>query len=168
MLSMAFKRIERVGYLKKISGLLFWKLFKFLTRQNIPRSQTTARLMKKNYVRSLLRYQERELFIGAIWWHVGFKQLPIFVTKKSTSPTTYALTKKLIVFIDSITSFSNAPLYFDAPHTHSHSKCRWHRNQTDLVRPSFSQQLSVVDAYRGEPWMIKSLRGPQRTNEIHH
>ena len=97
---------------EKISGLLFWKLFEFLTRQNIPRSQTTARLMKNNYVRSLLRYQERELFIGAIWWHVGFKQLPIFVTKKSTSPTTYTLTKKLIVFIESITSFSNAPLYF--------------------------------------------------------
>ena len=71
-----------------------------------------ARLCRKNYNDAFLQYNEKEYFIGGIWYLAGFHQKSIVVQKGSHSPSTYKLSKKIAYFINSITSFSNKPLYF--------------------------------------------------------
>ena len=44
-------------------------------------------------------------------WHItGFDQLPQIVKNHSTSETTYTFRKKMSLLVNSVTSFSNAPL----------------------------------------------------------
>ena len=44
-------------------------------------------------------------------WHItGFAQLPQSVKKHSTSQTTYTFRSKMSLLVNSVTSFSNAPL----------------------------------------------------------
>jgi putative glycosyltransferase len=66
--------------------------------------------MTRRYVDALLLHTEREIFIAGLWYITGFVQQPVLVKKHSTSQTTYTLRKKLAQFINSVTSFSNAPL----------------------------------------------------------
>ena len=102
---------KRKGKLfEKLSGLIFWKIFNFFSNVKVPSNQTTARLMTRDYVRALLLHQEREIFISGLWQLTGFDQLPLSVNKLSISKSSYSLRKKLSLFVNGITSFSNSPL----------------------------------------------------------
>ena len=102
---------KRKGKLfERWSGHGFYYLFKKLTGLALPENMVTARLMTSDYVDALLCHQEREVFIVGLWHITGFNQSPQKITKKHTSKTTYTFRKKMNLFIDSITSFSNAPL----------------------------------------------------------
>jgi putative glycosyltransferase len=92
------------------SGQLFWRFFRYVTGIQIPDNIVTARLMTRRYVNALLSHLERELFIAGLWYITGFEQRPQMINKHSTSTTTYTLRKKLSIFVESVTSFSNAPL----------------------------------------------------------
>jgi putative glycosyltransferase len=97
---------------ERLSGNIFYFLFRKMTGIAQPNSIVTARLMKKKYVTSLVSHGERELNIGGLWVITGFKQSPMPVQKHSTSPTTYSFSKKLDHAINAITSFSSKPLTF--------------------------------------------------------
>jgi putative glycosyltransferase len=102
---------ERKGKLfEKISGIIFWKVFNFFSKFKVPANHTTARLMVKDYVDALILHEEREVFISGLWELTGFKQHPIKVNKLNASKSSYTLRKKLSLFINAITSFSNLPL----------------------------------------------------------
>ena len=98
------------GLFERVSGHFFYRLFRFLTGVNQPDNIVTARLMSRRYVEALLLYRERELSIGGVLTLTGFTQIPFSVNKHSSSPSTYSLSRKLQVFIISITSFSSKPL----------------------------------------------------------
>lgn len=98
------------GWFEQISGELFYKVFNFFTGFETVKNQVTARIMTKSYVTELIRHQERELFLGGIFFITGFKQKSLIVTKHSTSETTYSLAKKMALFESAVTSFSNKPL----------------------------------------------------------
>ena len=66
--------------------------------------------MSRRYVDGLLSYRDKELFLGAVYELVGFKQIPLLVTKESTSETTYTFKRKLILLGNALTSFSAFPL----------------------------------------------------------
>ncbi|UZE19618.1 glycosyltransferase family 2 protein [Pseudomonas sp. B21-054] len=100
------------GRTEKLSGYLFYRLFRALTGIDQPDNIVTARLMSRRYVDALLMHKERELNIGGIWVITGFKQLAIQVTKHNTSPTTYSLRKKISHLVNAVTSFSSLPLVF--------------------------------------------------------
>jgi putative glycosyltransferase len=68
--------------------------------------------MTRRYVDALLRHDERELDIGGLWYITGFEQRPQTVHKQSSSATTYTIRRKLALFVNSVTSFSNAPLVY--------------------------------------------------------
>jgi putative glycosyltransferase len=97
---------------ERISGLIFYRIFRALTEIDLPDNIVTARLMRKKYVDSLLLHNEKTLSIGGIWAITGFNQKYINVIKKSKGNTTYTLRKKIITFVDAITSFSAKPLFF--------------------------------------------------------
>lgn len=98
--------------LERVSGKLFYKIFRALTQVSQPNNITTARLMSRHYARALTLHKEREVNIGGLWVITGFHQESQQVTKHSTSPTTYSVIKKLSHLINAITSFSSTPLVF--------------------------------------------------------
>jgi putative glycosyltransferase len=98
------------GVVERWSGRLFYRLFRALTGLALPENVVTARLMTRRYVDALLRFDEREVFLAGLWHITGFDQRPQTVRKLSTSETTYNFCRKLSLLVNSVTSFSNAPL----------------------------------------------------------
>ncbi|NDV27167.1 glycosyltransferase family 2 protein [Desulfovibrio sp. JC010] len=98
------------GIFERISGEIFHKSFKALTGLKMTENFVTARLMTKRYVESLVQHKERELMIGGLWEITGYSQCPIVVKKHCSSQTTYSLSKKIQLFVNSITAFSSFPL----------------------------------------------------------
>ena len=103
---------RRGGFVERITGPMYYRLFRLLTGIHQPDNIVTARLMSRRYVDSLLLHKEREINIGGLWCITGFKQQPHKVIKHSSSPTTYSISLRLSQFINSITSFSSLPLVF--------------------------------------------------------
>jgi putative glycosyltransferase len=100
------------GLFERWTGQWFYSVFRLLTGMDLPQNMVTARLMTRRYVDALLRHDERELDIGGLWYITGFEQHPQTVNKLSSSETTYTLRRKLALFVNSVTSFSNAPLVY--------------------------------------------------------
>ena len=102
---------KRKGKLwERLSGGLFYKIFNLFSGMPLPENITTARLMSRRYVKALLQHREREIYIAGLWHLTGFSQVPQIVTKTSKETTTYTLSKKVALLVNSLTSFSNAPL----------------------------------------------------------
>jgi putative glycosyltransferase len=78
----------------------------------IPVNVVTARLMTARYVKALVSHQERELCLAGLWAITGFEQHPITVQKSSRKDSSYTTRKRLSVFANAITSFSNRPLIY--------------------------------------------------------
>jgi putative glycosyltransferase len=98
------------GWFERWSGQWFYRFFKALTGIALPENIVTARLMTRRYVDALVLHQETEVFMAGLWHITGFDQNPQTVKKHGTSETTYTFRKKMSVLINSVTSFSNAPL----------------------------------------------------------
>lgn len=98
------------GWFERWSGQWFYRFFKALTGLALPENIVTARLMTRRYVDALLRHEEREVFMAGLWHITGFDQRPQIVKKHSTSESTYTLRSKMSLLVNSVTSFSNAPL----------------------------------------------------------
>lgn len=102
---------QRKGsWFERWSGRLFYRFFKALTGMALPENVVTARLMTRRYVDALLRHEEREVFMAGLWHITGFVQRPQAVKKHSSSETTYTFRRKMSLLVNSVTSFSNAPL----------------------------------------------------------
>ena len=100
------------GFLEKLTGGVFYRVFRFLTGLAQPNNITTARLMSRRYVDALLLHREREINIGGLWIITGFKQCQQIVQKHDTSPTTYSHSHKFGHLVNAVTSFSSLPLVF--------------------------------------------------------
>lgn len=98
------------GMFERFSGWLFYKMFNVLTGLALPKNPVTARLMTRRYLNALLLHEEREISIGGLFLVTGFAQLPYVIRKHDTSESTYSFRRKMVVMVDSITSFSNKPL----------------------------------------------------------
>lgn len=102
---------QRKGrWFERWSGQWFYRIFTALTGQALPENIVTARLMSRRYVDALLRHEEREVFMAGLWHITGFIQCPQTVRKHSSSETTYTFRHKMSLLVNSVTSFSNAPL----------------------------------------------------------
>lgn len=100
------------GFFEKLYRSIFFKSFNFLSDTKIPDYLAFSRLCSKRYVQALLEYGESEVFLGGVWFAAGFKQEPVPIEKKDSGHTTYTFRKKLTMFINAITSFSNLPLVY--------------------------------------------------------
>lgn len=107
------QQVQRKGNITdRLFGRLFYLLVNFFSDIKISTNLMTVRMMSRRYVTALVSYREHTLFIAGIWAAAGFKQKPILIDKISNSPTTYSLSKKLSIIIESITSFSDKPLTY--------------------------------------------------------
>lgn len=100
------------GFFERVSGQFFYKVLNLLTRFEYPANTLTARLMKRQYVDSVLDFKEKALDIWVIFILVGYNQKGILTEKKNKGSSTYTLRRKIMIGIDTITSFSHRPLYF--------------------------------------------------------
>lgn len=98
------------SWFERWSGQWFYHFFKALTGFALPQNIVTTRFMTRRYVDALLCHQEREVFMAGLWYITGFDQRSQTVKKHSTSETTYTFRKKMSLLVNSVTSFSNAPL----------------------------------------------------------
>lgn len=98
------------GFFERWSGNVFYRLFRAVTGMSVPANAVTARLMSRRYVQALLAHKEREVFIVGLWYLTGYSQVPYFIKKHSTSRSTYTFRKKMALLVNSVTSFSHAPL----------------------------------------------------------
>ena len=98
---------------EELSGNIFYTLFNFFSdKAFLVRNLSTIRIMKKNYVKELLNFKDKEFFLAPIADLAGFSQSEIRFDKLSISKTTYNLLSKYNLFLQSIFSFSLKPLYF--------------------------------------------------------
>lgn len=98
------------GVFETLTGHLFYIIFNFLSDHPIPPNLITARLMTRRYVDNLLRHRESEFLIGGLWTITGFKQIPVDVKKGHKGSSSYSLSKKITLALDSVTTFSRKPL----------------------------------------------------------
>jgi len=104
------QKTRKGGFFERFSGNWFYQFFNILTGLNLPKNIVTARIMTRNYVDALLLHKEREIFLAGLWHITGFDQRAMIVNKSNTSPTSYSLRHRISLFVNSVTSFSNAPL----------------------------------------------------------
>ena len=68
--------------------------------------------MRKSYVDALVQYREQKTAIGGLWALTGFRQLGCVFKKNQRDESTYSLRRRVVALLDSLTSFSERPLYF--------------------------------------------------------
>ena len=100
------------GIVKRLGGKIGWWLIELLMPIKITTNQSTVRLMTADYVRALVSHKERATAIVGLWVISGFKQVAVKFQKSSRDDTSYTFLKRLQALLDSITSFSERPLYF--------------------------------------------------------
>lgn len=104
-------QIERKGnVVERVTGRVAYSLFNLLLSHPVPLNVLTVRLMKRDYVDSLLLYREQQTVIGGLWVLTGYKQLGIPVKKLARGASTYSLWRRWLTLIDSVTAFSETPL----------------------------------------------------------
>jgi putative glycosyltransferase len=105
---------DRKGkWFERNSGRLVWWFFNKLLPFKIPHNNhCTVRLMTKRYNDSLVMHKEHKTAIGGLWILAGFRQLGVEITKGLRPKSSYSFSHRLIMLLDSVTSFSEVPLYF--------------------------------------------------------
>lgn len=104
------QKARKGGWFERWSGHCFYTLMDYITGIKMPANAVTARLMTRRYVDALLLHKEQELYIDGLFCNTGFEQTAYTVTKHSLRTSTYTFRKKIALLINSVTSFSNAPL----------------------------------------------------------
>jgi putative glycosyltransferase len=102
------------GLLERLPGALFYKIINILSDHQIPENVMAARLMRREFVENVVRYQETQLYLGGIMTLVGFNQVEYVTTKSSKGHSTYNWSRKISLALDALISYTNKPLTFIA------------------------------------------------------
>jgi putative glycosyltransferase len=98
------------GWFERLSGQLYYAFFSALTRNAYAPNTLTARLMKRDYLTGLEKFQERESDLWGLFLLNGFRQKGILVRKASKGSTTYTFRRKLEIVFSTITTLTQKPL----------------------------------------------------------
>jgi len=99
-------------FVKKSLGNLGWFFIQRLSSVKIKKNLCTVRLMTRRYVDALCLHKETCTAIGGLWVLTGFEQKGLPVEKKCREKSSYTFYHRIKMLVESITSFSEAPLYF--------------------------------------------------------
>jgi putative glycosyltransferase len=103
--------LRKGNFLEKFAGSIFWVLINKLSDTKIPHNILTERLMTKQYVESLLRLQDANVFLGGMMYWVGFNQKGLPIKKgQRKGASTYSVKRRAELMLQAITSFSGKPL----------------------------------------------------------
>lgn len=102
----------RLSQFKKITSRIFYKLFSFLSGVRLEHGMADFRLLDREVVQELLKFNEFSLFIrGLVQW-TGFSTYTIQfnANPRYSGKSKYNLTKMIKLALSAITSFSIIPL----------------------------------------------------------
>ena len=105
-----FQENRRGGVKEKLSGAFYYWILTKIADVPHPKNISTIRLMTKNYLSSLLRYEEREIVFSLLCHDAGYVQIPAPILKVRRRVSTYSLRRKISLFFRGIMSFSGKPL----------------------------------------------------------
>lgn len=106
-----YQEHRKGGVFEKISGGIFWSLFNLLSETKVSRNVLTERILSRKYADSLVQMGDKNLFLAGMMNWMGYDQKGIPVKKvKREGRSNYSLGKKISMAVNSITSFSPAPL----------------------------------------------------------
>ena len=105
-----YQERRKGGWLERAGGAVHWWLIRQLSSYPIPQNLVTARLMTRQYVRSLALHQEQKTAIGGLWALTGFRQVGLPVVKRSNGRSSYSFRGRVAAAFEGITSFSEKPL----------------------------------------------------------
>ena len=104
------QRSRKGRLFERVSGAVYYAIFRLLSSHRVPSNQVAARLMTRRYVESLIEHRDHEVFLAGLWAITGYEQVPVAVEKADKGSSSYSLRKKLAITLNSVTSFSNVPL----------------------------------------------------------
>lgn len=106
------KDVETVGFFKKSTSKLFYKIINKISTVDIPIGSADFRLLDRKVVEELRKFKENWLFIRGIVAWLGYRQVGIeYIAKARQAGTSkYSLRKMISFAIQGITSFSILPL----------------------------------------------------------
>jgi putative glycosyltransferase len=97
--------------LRKATSKTFWRIFNWASDSATPLNICNVRLMNRNYVDALVSLPESNVFLGGMFYWVGFKQIAITIERRiRRSNSTYSALARVALAARSIVSFSTAPL----------------------------------------------------------
>lgn len=105
-----YQEQRKGGIFERMSGAVYWSVFRRLSGLQIPANVVTCRLMTRRYVDALLLHDEVEVSIGAVFAVTGFEQIGVPVAKGHKGSSTYSLRLKVWHLVNSISAFSTKPL----------------------------------------------------------
>lgn len=95
---------------ERAPGAIFYMLMNRLSEISIPSDVMGARLMKRDFVKTLLEFDEAQPFVGGIMALAGYRQEGIKCDKGSKGVTTYSLRRKIGLAGNALISYSTKPL----------------------------------------------------------
>jgi putative glycosyltransferase len=105
------QRARKGSPLERIGGRIAWSFLNLMLPVRVPMNHSTVRLMRRAYVEALVQHRERLTAVGGLWVITGFRQRGIEFDKSHRPQSTYSLSRRLIALLDSVTSFSERPLF---------------------------------------------------------
>jgi len=108
-----YQEVRKGKFSENMGGRIFWWALNKTSEVKIPKNILTERLMKKEYVDSLLKLGDANLFLGGMFYWTGYKQVGLPVSKSlREGQSTYSTKKRMELMIQAITSFSGKPLEY--------------------------------------------------------
>jgi putative glycosyltransferase len=99
------------GWRSRFAASMFYRVFNALSTVPIPENLMTIRLMSRRYLDALLQHTEANFIIAGLWARTGFAQVSIALPKGRKPTTTYGPIRQLKLLVNSVTAFSEAPLF---------------------------------------------------------
>lgn len=103
--------MRKGGFSERFLGRVFYNILKYVADFDYPSDTLTARLMKLDYVKSIIKYPEKGLDIWGVFVLAGYNQKSVVIEKSSKSETSYTFKKKWSMALEIITSVSSKPLH---------------------------------------------------------
>lgn len=108
-----YQKDRKGKFVENIGGAIFWSILNLFSDIKIPHNILTERLMRKQYVESLLTLGDSNLFLGGMMYWAGYNQKGLPVKKQERKgESTYSFKKRLELMIQALTSFSGKPLEY--------------------------------------------------------
>ena len=100
------------GFIRRVFGRMFYKFMRWGADIQIPENMSWQIIMTRNYVDSLMQFNEAETLPAGLMMLTGFRQEFITIDKTYKGSSSYTFRKRLKLAFNSITAFSSKPLVF--------------------------------------------------------
>lgn len=107
---------EGAGIFKKITAGLYYRIFRALTKLDLPTNAADFRLLDRKVVEAFRGIRERSRFLRGLTAWVGYRSIgiPYVAAKRVSGVTKYRLGRMAWLALDGIVSFSIQPLLLAA------------------------------------------------------